>query len=401
MEYRQVCAGFSCFWDSIGCEHRRGGECSFLIRRLAVIEPGLCGDRGGVVQDGTGCQVSGRAAYNRVAYRKGVYLYSYKNPYKPVMEEIIQSIQRQHRHNRNRNLFFGKNERILEWTPYTRNLLATYPREILQMDSEGQGARIVQYLTEQARLTFCATNQFMDISGRHSISLHAIYRALWDDIISALGNNDKDLDPLEKRHGRRVADWLMLTNPIVHAESDSSNPYVQQAVCAEYSAQTQIKVLRLDLDSLIEPVLDIGCGRSAHFVQYLRKKGIAAYGVDRFIHVAGKHLHRSDWLEFRLQRAQWGTIVSNLSFSHHFLHQHNRAGGQFHAYAKRYMEILQALRPGGSYHYAPQLPMIEMYLPPDQYAVSHHQVDDHFKNSIVRRRKGGSGEYSRLSPGIL
>lgn len=316
------------------------------------------------------------------------------------MEEIIQSIQWQHRHNRNRNLFFGKNERILEWTPYTRDLLATYPREILQLNSDGQGDRIVQYLTEQAQMAFCSTNQFIDISGAHSTTLLAVYRALWEDIISALGSNDKDFDPLEKRHSRRVADWLMLTNPFMHAMKDAPNDapndvsnhrvqevVVQQVVCAEYSAQTQIKVLQLDINTLMEPVLDIGCGEHARFVQYLRKKGIAAYGVDRFINVAGKHLHRGDWLEFKLQPGQWGTIVSNLSFSHHFLHQHHRAGGQFHAYAKRYMDILRALRPGGSYHYAPQLPMIEMYLSPDQYTVSHHEVDDHFKNSIVRRKK--------------
>ena len=57
-----------------------------------------------------------------------------------------------------------------------------------------------------------------------------------------------------------------------------------------------------------------------------------------------------------------GTVLSHLGFSLHFLHHHLRPGDEALRYARRYMEVLRSLRPGGVFAYAPGLPFVEEHL---------------------------------------
>ncbi|PSL46564.1 hypothetical protein CLV51_103545 [Chitinophaga niastensis] len=303
-----------------------------------------------------------------------------------VIQKVIQSISSQHHHNKNLNLFYGGKDALLAWTPYTRYLLATYPQEILQLDADGQTAGLVHYLTVQAQLAFCAANQYIDVSGAAGVSLKAIYSTLLDDIVTTLSSRFHDFDNLERLHGQRLTQWLLQTNPFAREVNGIAHSHVQEVVCAEYSPAIQLAVLRLDIATMKGPVLDIGCGQNANLVRHLRQNGVEAFGIDRFIDDPEYYLQAGDWLEYELAGNYWGTIISNLSFSNHFLHHHQRSNGQHLGYAKKYMEILGALQPGGSYHYAPQLPMIEEYLSADTYDIRHYQVDDHFQNTVITRR---------------
>lgn len=143
-------------------------------------------------------------------------------------------------------------------------------------------------------------------------------------------------------------------------------------VASEYSAALQLRVLRLD-EGLTAPVLDVGCGSAGHLVAYLQEAGIPVLGVDR---LAGTEpdLLRADWLTYPLEAGQWGTIVSHMAFSVHFLHHHLRVDGTPEAYARRYMALLDALRPGGRFCYTPGLPFIEDLLPRDRYIVRRYPV---------------------------
>ena len=125
--------------------------------------------------------------------------------------------------------------------------------------------------------------------------------------------------------------------------------------------------------NLAQPVLDLGCGKPAQLVTYLRDHGIEAVGVDRLVDQA-PYLIRSDWLSFELPPRTWGTIISHMAFSNHFIFQHLYKYGQGADYARRYMAILNALKPGGSFYYTPGLPFIETYLPADQYTVTKRAV---------------------------
>jgi hypothetical protein len=147
-----------------------------------------------------------------------------------------------------------------------------------------------------------------------------------------------------------------------------------EAVCAEYSAETQLRVLGLDLRSMHEPVLDVGCGAEAHLVAAMRQFGLDATGIDR--HAEAEHTIAADWSEFRFAPSSWGTVVSHLAMSLHFVHRHLGADAEpAQRYARKYMEILKSLQVGGSFVYAPSLPFIEEMLPVQSYRVRRIPVE--------------------------
>ncbi|RYE86920.1 MAG: class I SAM-dependent methyltransferase [Myxococcales bacterium] len=143
--------------------------------------------------------------------------------------------------------------------------------------------------------------------------------------------------------------------------------------CAEYSPALQLSLLGLDADTLAGPVLDLGCGEQALLVEHLRARGVEAFGVDRAA-PPGPHVEARDWFAASLPRDRWGTVISHLGFSHHFMFHHLRGGPQAARYARRYMEVLQSLKPGGAFVYAPGLPFLEPLLPAATYRVTRRPI---------------------------
>jgi hypothetical protein len=118
----------------------------------------------------------------------------------------------------------------------------------------------------------------------------------------------------------------------------------------------------MDVATLIEPVLDVGCGSQSYLVHHLRSMGLDAYGLDRDVESA-PFLINLDWLHFSFGVCCWGTIVSHMAFSNHFLFHHQYVYGIPEHFAYKYKEMLDALRVGGMMYYAPSLPFIEQVLP--------------------------------------
>jgi hypothetical protein len=171
----------------------------------------------------------------------------------------------------------------------------------------------------------------------------------------------------------------------------------EPVVCAEYSSSLQTEILALDEGDLREPVLDIGCGRHARLVRHLRSRGIEAYGIERFPlseEARSDGLDESaviarDWNEYGFSSRRWGTILSHLAFSNHFARHAARAEGRDLDYAKKYREILESLRLGGSFRYAPSLPYVERHLDPTFYAVSIREFGPAgfpFTATVIRRQ---------------
>lgn len=171
------------------------------------------------------------------------------------------------------------------------------------------------------------------------------------------------------RHRERIETLLRdQLDPALDPEVGAEAP-----VCAQYSPETQVAVLGLDLEDLGEPVLDLGCGQEARLVYWLRQNDVDAYGVDR--HAApGPWTEQADWMTHPLQARHWGTIVSHMAFSNHFIHHHLHPRGQALACARRYMQVLAALAPGGRFIYAPGLPFIEALLDPTRYRLERHPI---------------------------
>ncbi len=174
-----------------------------------------------------------------------------------------------------------------------------------------------------------------------------------------------------------LAEFATATRTYVEqVESVCLDPNGPRPVSEEYSAEVQLQVLHLTPAEISEPILDIGCGKEANLVHWLRSQRMNAVGVDRFGDPS-RGCIVMDWFEFPFVPDYFGTIIAHLSYSLHFLRHHLAPDGQAERFAKQYMSILRSLRVGGRMVYAPGLPFIERLLPPSRYAVTRYPIQ-HF-----------------------
>lgn len=256
---------------------------------------------------------------------------------------------------------------------------------IRNMDAETE-MLMIDFLTDEALQEFCRVNQYFAFNSASVTELKAIYVQL-SKSIRALENNAKreSLDALSQQHYERLCDWLVKTNAFAGKMYAGNQDTVKAVACSEYAPDLQLSLLHLNLNTLIQPVLDIGCGREMNLVNFLRDNGIEAYGIDRFTNENPYYI-KSDWLEFNYEPAVWGTIISNLGFSNHFIHHNLRSDGNYREYAQKYMEILTALKSGGSFCYAPDLPFIEKHLDKQTYSIINYTIEgSNFKSCCINR----------------
>lgn len=224
-------------------------------------------------------------------------------------------------------------------------------------------------------------HEYISFTKEDKENLRHIYSALFNDI----KNHEHDADALATTHYQRLKAWLETSNPSFEIIYKNEGFIINPVACSEYSAELQLEILHIDYTLLMEPILDIGCGKEAKLVRFIRSKGLEAFGFDRLV-VDESYIHKNDWLEFEYITGKWGTIISNLGFSNHFHHHHLRNDGNFLGYAKKYMEILNSLRYGGRFHYAPGLPFIEQYLPAEKFRLTTYSLNNNaFTSSVIMK----------------
>jgi hypothetical protein len=170
-----------------------------------------------------------------------------------------------------------------------------------------------------------------------------------------------------------VTAWQATLTRLTRSWVTSPAGRLRPTVSAEYSPELQLSILGLRLEELAEPILDLGCGERAGLVRYLRSQGKAAVGIDRYLSVE-EGVRAADWFSLPLLPDSWGTVIAHQSFSLHFLHHHLGTGGEAERYARRYREILGALRRGGAFAYAPGLPFLEPLLSDREFRVTRLRV---------------------------
>ena len=240
---------------------------------------------------------------------------------------------------------------------------------------------LIDYTTDKVLQEFCRVNQYFSFHENDIISLKTIYWNLYQDII----RGEKDIDIISQVHYEKLKEWLEKTNRFSQKMYLKAGAVLESVTCSEYSTVLQSEILYLNDIQLSEPILDIGCGKTANLVKYLREKGLEAYGIDRFSDDSF-FIEKADWLAFDYGNEKWGTIVSNLGFSNHFVHNHLREDGDFIGYAKKYMEILQSLKVGGCFCYAPDVPFIEKHLDRKAFLINKHDIENlSFKTTIITK----------------
>lgn len=152
-----------------------------------------------------------------------------------------------------------------------------------------------------------------------------------------------------------------------------------------------MSLVRLDSSTMREPILDLGCGRRATLVHHLRARNLRAYGIDRNATERSDFLTKSDWLDFNLRRTSWGTIVSNLGFTNHFVYCQKFDRTRVPGYARRYREILDSLIAGGSFVYAPGVEILEDELGKEEFTVDRWPISAQFTATKVTRRAPEQG----------
>jgi hypothetical protein len=294
------------------------------------------------------------------------------------MKEYQDNIDKQFEFNQGKNLLYTGILNSLKFSPET--LLVIERIDLIDSDTENL---LIDYLTNRTVQEFCKINQY------YSFDCHAqlVLRNLYVDLFSNIKSHKYSIGSIAEEHYNNLIKWLQKTNSFADKIYNSKGEVLEPVTCSEYSSDLQIEILQIDIDQIIEPLLDIGCGKQGNLVLYLRQKGIDTYGFDRFVD-DNAFLSKSDWFEYKFEKDKWGTITSNLGFSNHFQHHHFRNDGNFLEYAKKYMDILSSLKIGGCFHYAPDLPFVEQYLARDKYHLTTRSIGNYeFKSTKIKRLK--------------
>ncbi|OGS34683.1 MAG: hypothetical protein A2293_02850 [Elusimicrobia bacterium RIFOXYB2_FULL_49_7] len=309
-----------------------------------------------------------------------------EDPFSSALKgRIEKSISAQFAANQRRNLFYQNYHYQQHFLNETRHLIETHRDALKEIDRLKQSDEWIDRMAHQAYETFCRSNQFLHLPKEDIAGLRRIYEELWREIVTELANDIIDFDRLQQAHVDRLAHWLAETNGFTKQLNPADSPEIIRVVCSEYSAEWQLALYGIDLDELAEPILDIGCGKGAHIVRYLRDTGFEAIGLDRLGTGASSFLLEENWLEFDYVPDTWGTLLSNHAFALHFLHHHSRSDGEFSAYGEKYMEMLRSIKKNGTFYYAPSLPFIETLLPTDQYQITQKSVSPPFSSTCIRR----------------
>jgi len=245
---------------------------------------------------------------------------------------------------------------------------------------------LIDFLTDEALQKFCTVNQYFSFNTKSVDELKLIFAELNEKMKTINSQkNQQSLELLTHEHNQKINDWLLQTNAFAGKMYSSNQDAVQPVACSEYAPDLQLEILQIDVEKLRQPILDVGCGKEMNLVKYLHEKDFEVYGIDRFDN-ENPFYQKCDWLEYDFETQKWGSIISNLGFSNHFIHHNLRVDGNYREYARKYMEILDSLQSGGSFYYAPDLPFIEKHLDRFKYECISFNIPGYkFRASRVTR----------------
>jgi hypothetical protein len=288
--------------------------------------------------------------------------------------DVLHCVQNQLDFNKGRNLFFlDIDTNHLSLSTETLDFIETHRAEILlyfnsHKDKELE-VPLIEQITEEALQQLYLSNQYLQFTLTDKEKLGQFYVDLFAELLSFLENkNTSTMHEIMLMHYKKIRQWMDDSNPFIKI-MNQNQPFLVPIACSDYTAPLQLQVMQLELANLKEPILDVGCGIHSNMVNFLRNRGLEAYGIDRTINSNDRYVQQFDWNDYTFAPQSWGTVLAHLSFSNHFVHHHYRNDGHYAEYAVKYMEILDSLVPGGSFYYAPGLPFIEKYLDPEKFQV--------------------------------
>jgi hypothetical protein len=294
-----------------------------------------------------------------------------------MITKLKQLIDLQIQSNQEKNLFHRNIFRIMQCSQSTIDAFQNITLV------ENDVCSLINYAAEKSLQELCRVNQYFSFSESDIIALKILYWNLYQNI----QKNKFAADTIFQNHFNNLKSWLNKTNPFSSELYYNDEAILKAVVCSEYSSALQKEILSLNKIPLLEPILDIGCGKNGTLVKSFISDNLDAHGIDRFAS-AFPHCEKADWLNYNYGLKKWGTIISNAGFSNHFIHHDLRNDGNSTQYAKTYMNILQALKIGGCFYYAPDLPFIEMHLDEKTFLITKQEITNTvFQTTTIKRLK--------------
>jgi hypothetical protein len=286
------------------------------------------------------------------------------------MNRIDKALQRQIDLNKTKNMLYDQLGQIIEIDP---DFLAALEELLTSHEKAFSEQELQDTISSAARLLLkrlYAINQFLQIDEQKMRLLEGIYLRTWQRIVET-----KNVQAtLKDYHYPELADWISSSYPQSFLEPLRSSPTIGHVICEEYSPQLQIELLKLDVHTLKQPLLDIGCGSTASLVRHLHTLRVDAHGIDRQIEKEETYLEQMDWLGYEFEPDTWGTIISNMAFTNHLIYAYHHDNTQLELYLRKFNEIIASLTIGGSFHYAPSVPFVEQRLKTNLYMIERLKI---------------------------
>ena len=225
-------------------------------------------------------------------------------------------------------------------------------------------------------------NQYISLSNKSMEKVNAQYRSLIGQLkkISEV-NEDEEICRIVEEHRGTLINIL---------KGNQYSESIDQLLipCAEYSETFQSHILRIDRFRLLEPILDIGCGKNYTLVKLLKSKGYdTVLGIDQY-EAADENIVSANWLDFEFKENTFGTIISHMAFTNHFYRSLCFNDRKVELYREKYSEILNSLKKHGKFIYAPGIRIIENRLDSKKYTVTRYKNmnNENLDTTVISKR---------------
>jgi hypothetical protein len=296
------------------------------------------------------------------------------------MKGLGEVLRRQIARNGDKNLLHDGIQDFMEMDP----LFLACLEELLEGSAPVRRDRQEEMVSIAARSLverLYALNQYMQVSEGQRRALEQIYSDTWSRIMDT-----RDIPGVLKSfHYPGLRNWAMQFWPDSLRTALRFRVRLGRIPNEEYPAELQLKLLRIDFSRMKQPVLDLGCGKHASLVRYLRSRKVIAFGVDRGLEATAEYLGEADWLFYRYEPRTWGTVISNLAFSNHYAYIDRYEPGKAATYKMKYKEILESLEPGGSFIYAPGVESLEAEVDRNRYGMEEWVIHPPYRGVKVTR----------------
>ncbi|MEG0076815.1 class I SAM-dependent methyltransferase [Anaerorhabdus sp.] len=296
--------------------------------------------------------------------------------YDNMLEEISQIMENQFIFNENKNIFCNTNQLLFHKD--TVNKVLKFRENLCDISLE-QITHLAYKYQNNFLSQFYMINQYTYFNEESLQNIRNIFISL----INELQEVSIPIEDIESRHYNRINTFIKLSNPSIFEINQNDNEISKQFVCAQYTGEFLCDLLDIDVSNIKGLVLDIGCGLDGNLVTYLRKMNIEANGIDRKTNAPG--CTSIDWFMFDYDFEKWDLIISNLSFSSHFLYHHLHNEEISNQYASTYMKILSSLKKNGQWVYAPSIPFFEDVLPKQLYKIERNSIDSEFLKTTITK----------------